>query len=120
MLKPYPDPDYPKDYYSKVHRTYAKGRNKADFTFTDTGRLIVSRRYAAKPTQAQKKAMDQLGIDQTWYTRYATTNDLHLDVAGTRAFGTGTGTLEATQFGLATAPPKNASAGAAPSASSSS
>lgn len=29
--------------------------------------------------------MDQLGIDQIWYTRYATTNDLHLDLAGTRA-----------------------------------
>ncbi|MET7517576.1 hypothetical protein ABZS88_29620 [Streptomyces sp. NPDC005480] len=115
--KAYPNPAYPKDYYSKVHWSYHDGDDKADFTFTDTNQLIASRQYVTKPTQAQKTALDKLGIDEIWYTRYATKNDLTLAVAGTQASGTGTGTLEAAQFGLSAAAPKG-SAGPSPSASS--
>jgi hypothetical protein len=103
---PHADPAFPRDYYSKVHWSYRSGGDNADATFTDTGRLIVSRRYAADPTPAQHAALDRLGIDQVWYTRYATTNALTLDVGGTHASGTGAGTLEAAQFGLGNAPPK--------------
>lgn len=114
---PYPKPAYPDDYYSKVHWSYHNGDDKAGFTFTDTNQLIVSRQYVTKPTQAQKAALDKLGIDEIWYTRYATRNDLSLDVGGAHASGTGTGTLEAAQFGLAGAPRKTGSAGTTPPAS---
>ncbi|MFG2949355.1 hypothetical protein [Streptomyces adustus] len=104
--EPHPDAAYPADYYSRVHWTYHNGDDKADFTFTDTNQLIVARQYVTKPTQAQKDAMGKLGIDEIWYTRYATTNSLTLDLAGTHTSGTGTGTLEAAQFGLGSAPPR--------------
>ncbi|MER6978988.1 hypothetical protein [Streptomyces carpinensis] len=105
--RPHPEDAYPKDYYSRVHWSYRVGPDRAAFTFTDTDRLIVTRQYVTKPTQAQKTALDKHGIDEIWYTRYATTNDLHLDLAGSHASGTGTGTLEAAQFGLGTAPAKS-------------
>ncbi|MEV7385231.1 MULTISPECIES: twin-arginine translocation signal domain-containing protein [unclassified Streptomyces] len=113
---PYDDPAYPRDYYSKVHWAYRDGSGKADFTFTDTGQRIVSRHYLSDPTPAQRSALAKLGIDEIWYTRYATTNDLDLDLAGTRATGTGTGTLEAAQFGLTGAPPRTGGSTARPSA----
>ncbi|GHE68804.1 hypothetical protein GCM10014715_23180 [Streptomyces spiralis] len=105
--RPHPDDGYPKDYYGKVHWMYRDGDDRADFTFTDTDHLIFARQYVTDPARAQKSALDRLGIDETWYTRYSTTNDLHLSVASTRVSGTGTGALEAAQFGLATAPPKS-------------
>ncbi|MFG3291719.1 lipocalin-like domain-containing protein [Streptomyces sp. NPDC048179] len=105
---PYDDPAYPRDYYSKVHWAYRDGADRADFTFTDTDRRIVSRQYLTDPTptQAQRSALDELGIDEIWYTRYATDNDLALALAAVRASGSGTGTLEAAQFGLGDAPPR--------------
>ncbi|MGW5655506.1 lipocalin-like domain-containing protein [Streptomyces humi] len=106
---PYDDPAYPRDYYSKVHWNYHDGADRADFTFTDTGQRIVSRHYLTSPTDAQQKALDRLGIDEIWYTRYATDNDLTLALATTHAAGSGTGTLEAAQFGLADAPPRTGS-----------
>lgn len=109
--KPHPDKNYPRDYYSQVHWTYRDGDDRSDFTFTDTDQLIVTRQYATDPTGAQKAALDKLGIDQIWYTRFATTNDLHLESGGMHASGTGTGTLEAAQFGLNSAPPKGGGSG---------
>ncbi|MEV5846104.1 lipocalin-like domain-containing protein [Streptomyces sp. NPDC051985] len=105
---PYDDPAYPRDYYSKVHWAYRDGADRADFTFTDTDRRIVSRQYLTDPTptQAQRSALDELGIDEIWYTRYATDNDLTLALSSVRASGSGTGTLEAAQFGLGDAPPR--------------
>lgn len=103
---PHSDPAYPRDYYSKVRWSYRSGGDNADCTFTDSDRLIVTKRYAAAPTPNQRAALDELDIDQIRYTRYATTNSLTLDVGGAHASGTGTGTLEAAQFGLGTAPPK--------------
>ncbi|CAL9279681.1 lipocalin-like domain-containing protein [Streptomyces sp. enrichment culture] len=105
--KAHPDADYPRDYYSKVRWSYHHGGDRADFTFTDTDQLIVSRRYLPHPTQAQKTALTRLGIDEIWYTRYATTNDLTLRLADAHASGSGTGTLEAAQFGLSSAPAKD-------------
>ncbi|MGW2827342.1 hypothetical protein ACWC24_41180 [Streptomyces sp. NPDC001443] len=107
--EPHPEAAYPDAYYSKVHWSYHNGGDKADFTFTDTDRLIVARQYVTKPTQAQKSAMDKLGIDEIWYTRYASANSLTLDLADVHTSGTGTGTLEAAQFGLADAPPRTTS-----------
>ncbi|MEW2624634.1 hypothetical protein [Streptomyces sp. NPDC048106] len=108
--KPHPEPAYPRDYYSKVHWSYRHGGERADFTFTDTDQLIVARQYVTEPTRAQKAALDKLGIDEIWYTRYATDNTLTLALPGVHTSGTGTGTLEAAQFGLSTAPPKNGTA----------
>ncbi|MGW0082772.1 hypothetical protein [Streptomyces sp. NPDC003393] len=105
--RPHPDDTYSKDYYSRVHWMYRDGDDRADVTFTDTDHLIFTRQYGTDPAQAQKSALDRLGIDETWYTRYATRNDLDLSVAAARATGTGTGTLEAAQFGLAGAPPRS-------------
>ncbi|MFJ9679422.1 hypothetical protein ACIRP2_15310 [Streptomyces sp. NPDC101194] len=110
-------PAYPRDCYSQVRWSYHHGDDKADFTFTDTGRPIVARQYVTRPTPAQRSALDELGIDEIWYTRYATRNDLTPDLADARASGTGAGTLEAAPFGLSTAPPKKGKGGAVPSAS---
>ncbi|MFD7713184.1 lipocalin-like domain-containing protein [Streptomyces sp. NPDC059785] len=100
----YPESAYPKEYYSRVRWTYRNGGDRAAFTFTDTDQLIVSRQYVTEPTRTQQKAMADLGIDEIWYTRYATKNTLRLNLAGTRTSGNGTGTLEAAQFGLGAAP----------------
>ncbi|MFG2953112.1 lipocalin-like domain-containing protein [Streptomyces sp. NPDC048291] len=103
---PHPEAAYPKDYYGTVHWNFASGDDRADCTFTDTSRLIVTRQYATRPTPAQKTALDHLGIDAIWYTRYAAGNSLTLELADAHTSGSGTGTLEAAQFGLTTAPPR--------------
>ncbi|WP_432187332.1 hypothetical protein [Streptomyces sp. Tue6028] len=115
----HPDSAYPDDYFSTVHWTYRNGKDQADFTFTDTDQLIVARQYVTDPTQAQRTALKKLGIDEIWYTRYGARNDLTLSLADLHAAGTGTGTLEAAQFGLRSAPPKNATSSASPTRSAS-
>ncbi|WP_432044037.1 lipocalin-like domain-containing protein [Streptomyces cadmiisoli] len=105
--QPYPEPDYLKDYYATVKWTYADGSDKATFTLTDTKALILARRVAAKPAAAQKKAMDNLGIDQIWYTRYDADASLDMTIDGARHKATGEGLLENLQFGLSSSPPKS-------------
>jgi hypothetical protein len=106
--RPYPNPDYPKDYYARVDWTYTKGNDSAHVTMTDTDKLSNSRHFT-NISPAQKATLNSLGLDENelWYTRYDADTALDLNVSGKQASGTGKGSLEGAQFDLASAPPKN-------------
>jgi hypothetical protein len=105
--RPYPDPDYPKDYYARVDWTYTSGNDRAHATMSDTDKLSNSRHFT-DISPAQEATLNSLGIDENelWYTRYDADIALDPSVSGLQASGTGKGSLEGAQFGLASAPPK--------------
>lgn len=104
--RPYPNTDYPKDYYAKVDWTYTSGNDSANVTMTNTDKLIISRQWL-NLSPIQKATFTSQGIDELWYTRYDADIALDLNVSGKQASGTGKGTLESAQFGLDSAPPKS-------------
>ncbi|GGZ29707.1 hypothetical protein GCM10010365_57600 [Streptomyces poonensis] len=105
---PHPDPAYPADYYSTVTWNWSQAGDKATITLTDTDTLITTRRYAADPTPVQQRALDRLGTDQIWYTRFDAAMSLNLTSDGRHhQADTGAGTLEGAQFDLADASPKS-------------
>jgi hypothetical protein len=56
------------------------------------------------PNVFEWSELDQLGIDQIWYTRFDAGTTVDLTVAGTHDGANGKGTLENGQFGLRSSP----------------
>jgi hypothetical protein len=102
--RPHPNPTYPTSYLSTVIWGYTNAADSATITFTDTDKLITTRRYLSNPTPEQQTELDQLGIDQIWYTRFDAGTTVDLTVAGTHDGANGKGTLENGQFGLRSSP----------------
>lgn len=97
--KPHPDPKHGGELPSTVEWAYREGGNSATMTY-HTGTMILSRDYLPTPTADEQAALDALGVNKVWYTRFDTEIEIAVDVNGEQTTESGEATLETPQFGI--------------------
>lgn len=97
--QPHPDPAHGDELPNTVRWDYARGTDRADLTF-NVKKMILSRNYFPNPDATTRAALDNLGVNNVWYTRFDTGITIDLDVDGRTQSATGEATLETPQFGI--------------------